>query len=137
MGRMGVYASMRTFLIASIFAAVMGPAGAQDRTNLQRIVVTDFFNTSKERHSIMIRSAADALAIELTKAGAYEVVARQEIDRKATKMRMTGQMREEDFTAIAKEVAAPLLAIGEIRYVEWRTKGKDREVEVGVVVRAK
>src|SRR4026208_877590 len=94
-------------LICLLVQAPLHAQGIEPRpVALHRVVVTDFFNTSKERHTIMLRSAADALAIELTKAGAYEVVARQEVDRVANRLRMTGQMREEDFAAIAKEVGA-------------------------------
>lgn len=130
---------MKHLTMILLCLVVRAPIYAQggDKRALPRVVVTDFFNTSKERHTIMLRSAADALAIELTKAGAYEVVARQEVDRVASRLKMTAQMREEDFVAIAKQVGATLLVIGELRYVDWYTKDKAREVEVGIIVRVK
>ncbi len=103
----------------------------------QRAIVADVTNASRDRHTMTNRAATDALAMELTKAGAYEVVSRSELERAAKDHHLQPPFGPDDVAAIAKDVGAEVLVTGEIHHVDFRVRDRQKEYEVGLIVHAK
>lgn len=119
---------------------VMAFTSPTARTNAQsppRAMIADFVNYSKNRHTMMVRTATDATAIELTRRGVYAVIAQSEVDRAARARNLRPPFHEEDWIALSKELDAALLVTGEINYVNRRIRATRGEMEVGLIVRVR
>lgn len=102
-----------------------------------RAIVADLSNVSRDRHTIVARTATDTLIRELTRSGVYTVLSPTEIDRAAKARGLRPPYSEQDLDSIAKELDVPLIVTGEISFVDSRVRSKQREVEGGVIVRVK
>jgi TolB-like protein len=125
------------FLIAFLALAFAVPASRTDAQQPPRALIADFVNASNDRHTVMVRAATDATALELTKRGVYAVIAQNEVDRAARERGLRVPYREEDWVALAKELDAPLLITGEIHHAGSRIRDRQREMEVGLIVRVR
>jgi hypothetical protein len=128
---------MRITLVAAICLVLPAIANAQDAPKPQRAVLAGVVNSTKDRHTIMLRTTADALRMEFIKNNTYDVVPWPEIEHAAKLLKMENPSTEDDFIAIAKKVDAPFVIIGEIKSIDIRTRDKAKEVEVSLVVRVR
>src|SRR5262245_36453312 len=87
-----------------------------------RAVVAGVVNSSKDRHTIMLQTTADALRMEFTKNGTYEVVPWSEVEHVAKLLKMQNPQSEDDYIAIAKKADAQVVVVGEIKTIEIRTR---------------
>lgn len=130
-----MYRTLRALLVLAFIVPAL-TVTAQSK-GPARAIVADFYNASQDRHTTLIRIVTDAVALELHKAGAYEVVARQEVDRAMKARRLEPPYHETDLAAIGKELDSQIVVTGEIHHVQIRTKGGQKEVEVGLIVRVR
>ncbi len=126
--------NMRTLLPLLALVAVMPPAGASARP--QRAIVADVVNAA-DRRQMIAQAATDALMLELTKNGAYEVLSRQEFNRAAKDRHLQAPYSENDLRLLARDLQADVLVTGEIHHVDFRIRDRQKELEVGIVVRVR
>src|ERR1051325_5882328 len=98
---------MRLTLTTALLFLLPLTAVAQDAAHPQRAVLAGVVNSSKDRHTIMLRTTADALRMELVKNGTYDVVPWAEVEHAAKLLRIDNPSTEDDYIAIAKKVEAP------------------------------
>lgn len=125
---------IRRALLFSLFLLLPAALWAQ---NPPRLLVMDFVNTSRDRHTIMLRTATDAVVTELGRGDAYQVVRKSEVESAAKKRGMRPPFSESDLTLLARDLEARYLMTGEVSYVEPHIHDKQREIEVGLIVRVR
>src|SRR5579872_6126913 len=100
-------------------------------------IVAPFANMSRDRHTILGTAATDAVASELKKRNIYEVITSRELDRAMANRGLSFPLSDDDLAALAKDLSANLVVTGEVRFVDARSKGGQREVEAGLLVRVR
>src|SRR5436190_19012327 len=80
---------MRISLLVGLTLFISSCASAQETAKPVRAVLAGVVNTSKDRHTIMLKTTADALRMELMKNGTYDVVPWGEVDHVAKQLRMS------------------------------------------------
>lgn len=131
-GRGGDRLSLLLFILSLV--GLTGVARAEDPT---RVILGEVINKSTDRHETLTIGAANALATELGKSKLYELVSPREIDRAANLRGLRPPYNVDNFVALMKSLDANLLVTGEIHHVEAHTRGKEREIEVGLIVRVR
>lgn len=125
------------FAVAFVLAIAAAPHTVLAQKDVPRAIIADFVNTSRDRHSTLAPTAADALAVELMKRDVYDVVSRAEMDRTAKGLGLRAPYRDDDLQKIAREIKAGLIITGEIASVENISRDGQRGIEVGLIVRVK
>src|SRR5438552_751204 len=116
---------------ASVFAALaLAAPGLAQQPRVQRAMVLEFVNATRDRHTVMLRPDTDVLSLYLKRTGAYEIVARQEVERTAKQQGILLPLNVEDATRLAKAMDVSLLVTGEVREIDARNRGSQRVVEV-------
>lgn len=128
---------MRVLLSIALTFQLASCALAQDAPKPVRAVLAGVVNSSKDRHTIMLRTTADALRMELSKNGTYEVLPWSEVEHVAKLLKIGTPQTEDEYIAIAKKAEAQVVIVGEIKSVDIRTRDKAPEVEVSLVVRVR
>lgn len=100
-------------------------------------IVADFDNQSRDRHSIVVQAATDAVATELKKRHVYDVVSRREVDKTAVKLGIRQPYEPANYSQIAKELGATLVVSGDVQEIKSVLRGTEREVEITLVVRVR
>lgn len=100
-------------------------------------IVTNFANTSKDRHAITLRAAEDAVAVELKKRHIYDVIPRREVEKAAIARALREPYTAENYIQLAKDVGASLIVSGELREMTASVQGSETAVEAGLIVRVK
>jgi len=101
------------------------------------VVVADFANSSRDRHAVIPQSATDAVAVEMARHGAYDVISRRQVEKAAADLGLRAPYTVDDFARIAREVGATQVVSGEVRDVTSTIHGVEREVTVAIIVRVK
>ena len=128
---------MKTLLSVVLTLQFSSCAFAQDAPKPIRAVLAGVVNSSKDRHTIMLRTTADALRMELVKIGTYDVLPWSEVEHVAKLLKIESPQTEDEYIAIAKRAEAQVVIVGEIKSVDIRTRDKAPEVEVSLVVRVR
>jgi hypothetical protein len=109
------------------------PAFAEEE--MPRALVADFVSSAGNLPALALRTATDAVAMELQARKVCEVVTRPEMERAARARGLQPPYRDEDLRILARDLAAAVVVTGEIRSVEDRREGDRPVIEVGLIVR--
>lgn len=123
-----------TKLLSSL-ALLGGFAAAAAAQDAPRALVADVTNESKAPYTVVGRVATDTLALELVKSGVYDVISRTAVERAAKLRGMKGPFNADDLASLARDLDARLIISGEIRTASIRNKDRQRQADLGLVVR--
>src|SRR5258708_1771576 len=128
---------MRISLLAGLTLLISSAAICQETPKPVRAVLAGVVNTSKDLHTIMLRTTADALRMELVKNGTYDIIPWAELEHVAKMLKIGTPTTEDEYIAIAKKADAQVVIVGEIKSVDIRTHDKAPEVGVSLIVRVR
>jgi hypothetical protein len=108
-------------------------AHAQQAIRQPQLAVLDFANDSSYGGPDVGRTAADALVVELSESGKYDVLDRSEVNQGLNNLGLTPPLDTIDIQRLGKQLQADAIVTGEVLAVSRADSGK--QVQAVVVVR--